>query len=555
MSRGILHNGSIVANGAGKLLYSDNNGLGTWEVDRNAETNSVSLLPVHSDTTATTESGITWSCDDGVFTISGTAASAWFENLEGGTSVVPEWFLKGRKVYIDLSKSGSNSVDIYLRILAYNNGTSVYTADFNQNTEYTIPSDNVDGVIIRLYVRTGVTVSGTIKPMILTAYTNLELTDYANDIDKSNSLDSIDLIPRMPNGDTTKNGITFTSINGSFVVDGTAESSTYLVLAGSSTSIPSGATKGLRYFLKVNLSGTGVRVRITYSSQSSSKIIYDAAKTTSVIIPNDAVGFEIALFVVVGATVDNASISVGFTRALTNYELSNYAIKSNPGPMLTIIDDDGAIGFYTDLLPLIKSKNVPIATSVIGSRVGSSASWMTWAQIEECFSFGAEVLNHTYAHYGEQEETRSVNEIRMDYQRNCNLLSAHGIPTGDILIYPGGSVNLEKVQIAAKRFASAGIRSNGNKINKINEIDPFYIDRYRIDTDYQYDVDDLKELIDKCKTDGGWMIWMIHTSGSDWTTYSAAQVISTCIDYALTNSVPIVSTQYGIEEYVKRRSY
>jgi hypothetical protein len=143
----------------------------------------------------------------------------------------------------------------------------------------------------------------------------------------------------------------------------------------------------------------------------------------------------------------------------------------------------------------------------------------------------------------------------MDYTRNANLMQAHNIPTGDILVYPGGSGNMVTAQTAAKRFASAAFRSNGNKLNLINQIEPFYIDRYRIETEYSYDLNQMKGLIDNCLTKGGWMVWMIHTSsGYNWSE-NALSAISQAIDYAISSGLPIVTARYGIERYIKKRLY
>ena len=110
-------------------------------------------------------------------------------------------------------------------------------------------------------------------------------------------------------------------------------------------------------------------------------------------------------------------------------------------------------------------------------------------------------------------------------------------------------------QVAAKRFATAAFRSNGNKLNLINQIQPFYIDRYRIESDYSYDLNQMKGLIDNCIAKGGWMVWMIHTSsGYNWNE-NALSAVSQAIDYAISSGLPIVTARYGIERYIKKRLY
>lgn len=215
-------------------------------------------------------------------------------------------------------------------------------------------------------------------------------------------------------------------------------------------------------------------------------------------------------------------------------------------PMLTIIDDDGHKRFYTDVVPIIQSKNVPIACSLIGRNIGVASSYMTWEQVDDAYSKGAEMINHTYQHYGEAEETRTSAEIFMDYQKNARLMYSHGIYTGNnILVYPGGSAHVANVQVASKQFSFGAFHSSGNKNNDIGT-DVYNILRYRIDTDYHYDVTSLENLIDNCVR--GWMVWVIHTSGSDWTNYSGASAIASAIDYAKSKSIPIVTAEYGIKK-------
>lgn len=213
-------------------------------------------------------------------------------------------------------------------------------------------------------------------------------------------------------------------------------------------------------------------------------------------------------------------------------------------PMFSIIDDDGHGRFYTDLLPLIQSKHVPIASSVIGKNIGVASMYMTWEQVYDAYTKGAEILNHTYQHLGETEDERTADEIYMDYTKNARLMESHGIVTGgDIIVFPGGSANLSTAQDAAHRFAFGAIRSSGNKNNDIDSTDLYKIDRYRIQTDYSFDLTRMKALIDNCTQ--GWMIWVIHTSDAAWGD-TFVSTISESIDYAKSVGLSIVTVRHGI---------
>lgn len=560
---------------ASKADSSDVTALGTrvtavdGEIDALKDFNAVQLIPDHADVQSKTETGLTWSCLNGVFTINGTTTSSWFENIYNSRYSIPDWFAEGNKLFIKLNKSGSDVRYIYFRIYAYKqDGTTELVVETYNDTVFTVPNiDDAVGIYARLFILSGNVVSGSIHPVVSNAPSNLELSDsiestdtsvntLQNTFESTDAKDTVDLVPRLSNGDTVKNGVTFSYLNGTTTINGTATSAAYFKLCGDTNSLPDGVIAGRRYFIDIaHNGGTTARVRVECKVDGTTSYIYDGDKSTPLLIPSGATGLAIYIYVYSTGIVENESITVSFRRALTNFALSNSILPPNPGAMMTIIDDDGALGFYTQLLPIIRTKHIPIASAIVGSKIGVNPAYMTWEQVEECFADGAEILNHTYMHYGETDETRPTNEIRMDYTKNANLMWAHNIPTGDILVYPGGSGNLITAQVAAKRFASAAFRANGNKLNLINQINPFYIDRYRIESDYSYDIDQMKGLIDNCIAKGGWMVWMIHTSsGYNWNE-SALSAVSQSIDYAISSGLPIVTARYGIERYIKKRLY
>jgi peptidoglycan/xylan/chitin deacetylase (PgdA/CDA1 family) len=220
-------------------------------------------------------------------------------------------------------------------------------------------------------------------------------------------------------------------------------------------------------------------------------------------------------------------------------------LPTNPGAMLTIIDDDGHSKFYTDLLPIIKSKKVPISTAIYNTSVGVAQNTMTWEQVAECYENGAEILSHSYDHAdSEQVAEMTLEEIQHNDQMAKNELLVRGYSGGKFIVYAGTTQTNDNVVKAAKNVYSCGINSTGNEMNFIDTLDPYHLKRYRIEVDYSYTSTDLDALIDTCKTDGGWMIWMIHTSGNAWNS-AAASAIGDAIDYAVAQGVQIVTVEAG----------
>ena len=218
-------------------------------------------------------------------------------------------------------------------------------------------------------------------------------------------------------------------------------------------------------------------------------------------------------------------------------------------PMISIIDDDGTSGFLTKLLPIIESKNIPIASAVITSFADDEQNgYMTWDEIVDANNRGAEFVSHSDTHLF---SPTSIEDAQMNYMRSFNKLRAHGVINDrNILVYAGASAAQRNALVGARQIADGAIISSGNSMNYRGYIDPWMIRRYRIDADYQYNLDSMKELIDDCKSNGGWMIWMIHCSASEWDEYNADTSFPQAIDYAIQNGVQIATINHAFKTYV-----
>jgi len=244
-------------------------------------------------------------------------------------------------------------------------------------------------------------------------------------------------------------------------------------------------------------------------------------------------------------------ISVRYARNLSN-KLQSISGLETPMPMITIIDDDGHHGFYNLVLPLIKSKHVPIASAVVTNRANGdteSSSWMDWSEIIECYENGAEILCHNFTHMSaETASGLSVEEMQWNYQKAKNQLREHGI-TSDIFVYNGATGDMTQCIEAAKRVFRGAIKSGGNITNFTSHGDRWGIRRYPCD-DRLSDVNELYALVDKVKSTGGWMIWMVHTS--DTLTANTIGNLELAIDYARSQGVAIVTAECGFDYYVDR---
>ncbi len=221
--------------------------------------------------------------------------------------------------------------------------------------------------------------------------------------------------------------------------------------------------------------------------------------------------------------------------------------------MLTIIDDDGYKKFKKFLLPIIQSKNVPIASAVVTARVNGEVPEytdfiMNWDDILECESWGAEIISHSHTHLtSKYVADMTYEQIVENYQRSKDLLAEHGI-NSEGFVYCGASATLEKCQKACQEVFNYGISNGQNKTNYAGETNRYKIKRYTVNPDKSSD--ELKAMIDALLSDNtGWMVWMVHTSDAGFQ-QGFADILSEVIDYALESGIEIVTTQKGVESYV-----
>ena len=247
------------------------------------------------------------------------------------------------------------------------------------------------------------------------------------------------------------------------------------------------------------------------------------------------------------------AIDVSYAETFKMYQVVGKNINlPKSEKMLTIIDDDGNIKYYTDIFPIAKAKKAEISSAVIVGRVGRNSNYMTWDNIIDAYCNGMEILCHTYSHPLSTDEDYPYNLewFEEDYRKARNTLIAHNIST-NLLVYSGSSGQLDVCHEACKRASFDGGFLNANRITYENT-DRYKIPRFRVgnNADYHYDITVLKGLVNKLYSSGGWMVWMIHTSSSaGWVPGtkegSSAYMLGEVIYYARANGIKIVTAEYG----------
>jgi len=368
---------------------------------------------------------------------------------------------------------------------------------------------------------------------------------FENTIEQLSRYNSFDIIKNYRYENETRNGVTYIcNTDGTFTVSGTATSDSFHRIVMAQNELPNWLEAGRSYYVKFSSGNVSLKIYEEINGTLSGSAI-SMQKDTVYKASESITGIQLRLFVSSGVTV-NETISVSMLTGMPN------ELVDNP-PMLTIIDDDANVKYYTQLLPLIERKGVPIVCALPAGKTYDDGveTHMSWEQIEDAYKRGAEFLNHSYSHWTyTKANTHTEQELWMDYAKAKNIIHSHGISGGDMLVYGGLSGTLTKAKQAATHMSKCAFHSHGDEINYRQTLDRWFIKRYGIeDAPYSYDISALKTLIDNCAQRGGWMIWMIHTSDGEWKE-SIVDVLSEAIDYALAKGVAVVGAECGYIHYV-----
>lgn len=251
------------------------------------------------------------------------------------------------------------------------------------------------------------------------------------------------------------------------------------------------------------------------------------------------------------ATYFTLSIKKTNSSSIDAEEGKNIQLKWDESPskkaMLTIIDDDGNLKYYTDIYPMALQKNVSISTAVPASFPGKK-NYLTWDMIEECKSNGMEILCHTNSHPLSTKISEMTQEdFYADYVTAKEVFAAHGL-NSDLLVFSGSTGLYQKAQLPAQQLFKGAFLAGDNYTNQVG-VDKHRIKRYRIGSDYPYDPEVLKDLLNSLNETGGWMVWMMHTSNRVTYTSQVPEVLGEAIDYCKELNIPIVTAEYGFSQF------
>lgn len=146
----------------------------TSDVEEMAKYNSILIHAFTTQKAETTVNGITYTIVDGVVTLTGTATAKTLVNLEGSATSVPSWITNG-KFYVNIHKTAIDNVEVMID--TYKSGLADEHLFASGISGYFSVGDvtQYSGIIIRLNIPKGASVSNTISLEILSAPPNSEI--------------------------------------------------------------------------------------------------------------------------------------------------------------------------------------------------------------------------------------------------------------------------------------------------------------------------------------------------------------------------------------------
>ena len=515
---------------------------------------STSIIIFEGNKNNATINGITYEWYGNECSVVGTTTAISSNNLYYDNSALPLNIKEGETYYVKFSTT--NTINVRLAIIPYINGTEGEPIYCTSNTEITIPS-NTTGLLVRIAIigAIGTTVNDVCK--FDGIYTTSDIVKNMDAILKQNPI----LVFDGDKTTVTSNGITYAWSDNRCLISGITTGISNNNLYYNANKLPDGINANETYYIKFESTPpSNARFTIIPYANNIALTPIVLKKSSYITIPNGTTGLLVRVNVVgdIGTKI-NAVIEYDgiFTVGETNRGLMERVsdLEKRVGnkiynPMLTLIDDDGHGYFYRDLYPLAVEKSVPIASAIPYAFIDTSV-FLTTEQIKEMYSSGyVEILSHTYSHL--LDENATIEEFEVDYRKAKHCFSLMGIPC-NILIYGGATGNRDTARTAASYVYDGAIMSGNQTINYCGD-DKYQLRRYGVNGDGSdgrlngEDLNTLKQAIDVLEKDGGWMIWMLHTSSNYWTE-SMKNNIASAIDYTKSKNIPIVTTKYGFDTY------
>lgn len=292
--------------------------------------NSFDYLAESIDTPSRTSQGITYTWNDDVCQITGTASADTVNLLYNDAMHLPGGLIPGESYSFEFTKTGSGNARY--RCLWKDSENNILQTDyFSESGNFTVPS-NATGVNIAIFISSGSymgsgttlttpsvrennvksnaelsTDLGTVSETVTEMETDLEFLQKVSEVSEN-------IISKMlsyPSGSRTTSGITWTwnSESRSFTVSGTAGAGGvgYSFITSSTTISELGLKFGDLLFIDIETNNNNVVCQIIINHGNNSYTYHNFTKASIFSIPFDATNIGFRLYVVPNATISPAA--------------------------------------------------------------------------------------------------------------------------------------------------------------------------------------------------------------------------------------------------------
>jgi len=202
-------------------------------------------------------------------------------------------------------------------------------------------------------------------------------------------------------------------------------------------------------------------------------------------------------------------------------------------PLVTFMFDDGFVSDITIAKPVFDAQG-EVACSAITSDYVDTAGKLTWAQVEELYLAGWEIVNHTKTH--PNLTTLTAAQMRTEFEGCDAALEAHGI-TATNACYPFHAQDALVRSVAREYFRAAR-----GGLGELNEpvLNTFAL-ASRLDG-VPADLAVYQALVDTAESENRWLILYCHSIGP-----ANAAMYDTLIDYIQAKDIEIVTMDQALD--------
>lgn len=215
--------------------------------------------------------------------------------------------------------------------------------------------------------------------------------------------------------------------------------------------------------------------------------------------------------------------------------------------------DDGYKSQYTGI-KLLAEKGITgtVYPSSLTIEEGNT-TYMTVKELQELVNYyGADIEVHNAKTYDEM----SQEEIKSHWTENQRLLKENGLSEGKHMAYPGGMHPAEVVQLAKGFFTSCRTISGLLHAESFPPADLFRIRAVSSIGAAGYNVDYVKDKIDRAIASGSWLILVFHRiEDGDTSMYCSEADLSAIADYAIASGAKIMNIAEVFDSTLSNRSF